>query len=306
MSRGTKVVLNYSPQTDIATKPTTNWKNLPYKSEGLDHKVELTDSETIVDSRIKTAGVPTRATVEGDIEVEFAKSAFDDLIEAAAGNLWTTNKLIFGGNVQKMFAIEKAFSDVALYHYFKGMRVNTFKLEIPEQGFIGATFGFTGQGYETGATAYSATPAATSVAQKASNITVGDIKINGSSLKGVACATAFSFELNNNIDSVPCLGGGLYPQNLLEMMADITGSMTLEYATVAQGYLGNQITGAPISIEATIKTPDNSSYVLTIPKAQISGSLPTGGKDRARAELSYTVIADVAADAPFITRTLTP
>ena len=90
------------------------------------------------------------------------------------------------------------------------------------------------------------------------------------------------------------------------MMADITGSMTLEYATVAQGYLGNQITGAPISIEATIKTPDNSSYVLTIPKAQISGSLPTGGKDRARAELSYTVIADVAADAPFITRTLTP
>ena len=190
--------------------------------------------------------------------------------------------------------------------YFKGMRVNTFKLDIPEQGFIGATFGFTGQGYETGATAYSATPAATSVAQKASNITVGDIKINGSSLKGVACATAFSFELNNNIDSVPCLGGGLYPQNLLEMMADITGSMTLEYATVAQGYLGNQITGAPISIEATIKTPDNSSYVLTIPKAQISGSLPTGGKDRARAELSYTAIADVAADAPFITRTLTP
>ena len=306
MSRGTKVVLNYAPQTDIATKPTTNWKNLPYKSEGLDHKVELTDSETIVDSRIKTAGIPTKASVEGDVQVEFAKTAFDDLMEAAAGNLWTTNKLIFGGNVQKMFAIEKAFSDVALYHYFKGMRVNTFKLDIPQQGFIGATFGFTGQGYETGATAYSATPAATSVAQKASNITVGDIKINGSSLKGVACATAFSFELNNNIDSVPCLGGGLYPQNLLEMMADITGSMTLEYATVAQGYLGNQITGAPISIEATIKTPDNSSYVLTIPKAQISGSLPTGGKDRARAELSYTVIADVAADAPFITRTLTP
>lgn len=306
MSRGTKVVLNYAPQTDVATKPTTNWKNLPYKSEGLDHKVELTDSETIVDSRIKTAGIPTKASVEGDIEVEFAKSAFDDLIEAAAGNLWATNKLVFGGNVQKMFAIEKAFSDVALYHYFKGMRVNTFKLDIPQQGFIGATFGFTGQGYETGAAAYSAAPAATSVAQKASNITVGDIKINGSSLKGVACATAFSFELNNNIDSVPCLGGGLYPQNLLEMMADITGSMTLEYATVAQGYLGNQITGAPISIEVTIKTPDNSSYVLTIPKAQISGSLPTGGKDQTRAELSYTVIAYVAADAPFITRTLTP
>ena len=82
MSRGTKVVLNYAPMTDVNTKPTTNWKNLPYKSEGLDHKVELTDSETIVDSRIKTAGIPTKASVEGDIEVEFAKSAFDDLTEA--------------------------------------------------------------------------------------------------------------------------------------------------------------------------------------------------------------------------------
>ena len=306
MSRGTKVVLNYAPQTDVATKPTTNWKNLPYTSESLDHKVELTDSETIVDSRIKTAGIPTKASVEGDVQVEFAKTAFDDLMEAAAGNLWATNKLIFGGNVQKMFAIEKVFGDVALYHYFKGMRVNTFKLEIPEQGFIGATFGFTGSGYENGSTAYSATPAATSMAQKASSITVGDIKINGSSLKGAACATSFSFELNNNIDSAPCLGGGLYPQNLLEMMADITGSMTLEYATVAQGYLNNQITGTPIAIEATINTPDGSSYVLTIPKAQVSGSLPTGGKDRAKAELSYTVIADVAADAPYITRTLKP
>lgn len=306
MSRGNRVVLNIAQQSDVDVVPQDNWKNLPYKSENLDHKVELTDSETITASRLKTAGIPTKASVEGDIEVEFAKGAFDDLMAAAAGNDWTGNKLIFGGDVQKMFAIEKGFADVGEYHYFKGMRVNTFKLDIPEQGFIGATFGFVGQGYEQGKAAYAVTPAVTNMSQKASSITVGDIKINGSTLKGVACAKSLSFEVTNNIDSVPCLGGGLYPRNLLEMMADITGSMTLAYASTAQTYLNNQITGTPISIEATINTPDGSSYTLTIPKAQISGSLPTGGKDLTNADISYTVIADTPADAPFITRTLKP
>ena len=71
MSRGNRVVLNIAQQSDVDIVPQDGWKNLPYKSENLDHKVELTDSETITASRLKTAGIPTKASVEGDIEVEF-------------------------------------------------------------------------------------------------------------------------------------------------------------------------------------------------------------------------------------------
>ena len=308
MSRGVKAVLAYAVQTDVAVKPLTGWKSFPRKSDSLNHKVEMTESETINDSRIKTAGLVTSASAEGDVECEFIKGTYDDLIAAAAGNVWAGGKVSFAGDVATMFALEKQHKDIdsGLYHYWGGMRVNTFKLDIPETGFIGLTFGFMGSGYENGSTAYSVTPTVSPTAPKAASITVGDIKINGSTMRNIACITQFSFEANNNIERQNCLGGGLYGAKLLEMMADITGSMTLEYATVAQGYLSTQITGTPIAIEATINTPDGSSYVLTVPKAQISGSLPTGGKDRTRAELSYTVIADVPADAPFITRTLKP
>lgn len=308
MSRGTKVVLLYAPQVAVNTVPLTGWKVLPRKSDSLNNNVEMTDSETIADSRIKTAGMVTSASSEGDIECEFIKSSYDDLIEAAAGNVWSDDVLTFGGDVVKMFAIEKAHKDISQFHLWKGMQVNSFKLDIPESGYIGCTFGFMGSGYENKLVTYSTSAAAAITSPKATALTVGDIKLDGSTLQGVACVTAFSFELTNNIEKQNCLGSGLYGANLLSMLADMTGSMTLAYGQKAQEILNNQLTGAPVSIEAIIKfgEGDEDSYILKIPKAQISGDIPSGGKDKLEASLTYSVYADSPDDAPTLTRTIAP
>ena len=308
MSRGTKVVLAYAPQPVAGTKPVTGWKILPRVSDSLNNTVELTDSETINDSRLKTAGMVTSAMAEGDIEVEMIKGAYDDLIAAAAGNAWVvgspvkTDTIVFGGDVVTNFAIEKAHKDITQYHYWSGMRLNGFKIDIPESGFIGMTFSFMGAGYDSAILPFSTAPAATVTSPKATSLSVSDIKIDNVTTKGVSCVTAFSFELTNNIDRQNCLGAGLYGSSLLEMMADMTGSITLAYSQKTQVMLDKQLTGAPVAIEATIKFPDNDTYVLTIPKAQISGDIPSGGKDRMEAQLTYTVYADTAADAPTLKR----
>lgn len=306
MSRGTKVVLAYAPQPTVDTVPTTAWKILPRVTDSLNNAMEMTESETINDSRVKTAGAITSATAEGDVEVEFIQSTYDDLLAAAAGNEWVANVLTFGGDVVKAFAVEKKHADINQYHYWKGMQVNTFKLDIPESGFIGMTFGFIGRGYEPKTAAVSKTPEAAKTSPKATSLNVGDIKINGESMKNLACVTAFSFELTNNIENQSCLGGGLYGSNLLAMLQDMTGSMTLAYSAKAQSILDTQLTGAPVKIEATITFPNSTdSYTLTIPKAQISGDLPSGGKDKLDATLSYSVYADLPADLPSITRVVT-
>ena len=303
MSRGSKVVLAYAPQTDVAVKPTTGWKVLPFKSNSLNNSVELTDSETIVDSRIKTAGMVTSATAEGDVSVEFIKSTYDDLIAAAAFNTWSTNVLTMGGNTSQLFAIEEKFGDVAQYHYWAGMAVNTWSLSIPETGFIEMTFGFMGQDYKTSTTAFSATPATAITAPKASSISVDSITIDGENLKGIACVTAFDFTLDNGIERQNCIGGGLYGAKQLEMMAAMTGNLTLAYGQKAQSILDKQLTGATVAIEAVIKLPDNSTYTLSIPKAQLSGDIPNGGMtDILNAQLSYTVVET----APTLTRSITP
>lgn len=304
MSRGTKVTLAYAPQTAVETKPVTGWKTLPRVSDSLNNTVELTDSETINDSRLKTAGMVTSANAEGDVEVEMIKGTYDDLIAAAAGNAWAvdsplgTNTITFGGDVVTNFAIEKNHKDITQYHYWSGMRVNSFSLDIPESGFIGMTFGFMGSGYETALTAYSTSPASAVTSPKATSLSVSDVKIDGITTQGVSCVTAFSFELTNNIERQNCLGAGLYGSKLLEMMADMSGSITLAYSQKTQEMLDKQLTGAPVAIETTINFPDGDTYVLTIPKAQVSGDLPSGGKDMLSAQLSYTVYADAPADAP--------
>ena len=80
----------------------------------------------------------------------------------------------------------------------------------------------------------------------------------------------------------------------------------MAYGKKAQEILNNQMTGAVVSIEALINFSDGSSYTLTIPKAQLAGDIPSGGRDKLEASLSYTVVADTIADAPYITRTLNP
>lgn len=307
MSRGTKVVIRYAEQLVDAVTPLSGWKVLPRKSDSLNNNVEMADSETIADSRVKTAGMVTSATAEGDVECELIKSTYDDLIAAAAGNDWDNDTLTFGGDVVKKFAIEKANTDINQFHLWLGMQVNSFKLDIPETGYIGCTFGFMGQGYENKLVAYSTAPAAAVTSPKATSLSVGDIKIDGSTLQGVACVTAFSFELTNNIENQNCLGSGLYGANLLAMLADMTGSMTLAYSQKAQEILNNQLTGKSVSIEATINFEDGTdSYKLFIPKAQVTGDVPSGGKDKLDAQLTYSVFADTPADYPTITRVNTP
>jgi len=308
-SRGTKTVLYSAVQTDIKVKPTTGWETFPRKTDSLNSTFELLDSETINDSRLKTPGAVISADASGDVECELIKGVYDKYIAAAAGNAWVvgtptgTSTLTFGGDVITMFALAKAHKDILQYHYWAGNRVNTMSLDIPEGGYAALTFGFMGSGYENAITDYVTSPTSVPVSPKVTSLNVTDIKIDGTTTKGTACATAFSFELTNNIERQNCLGAGLYGDELTEMMADMTGSITLKYSKRAQELLNKQMTAAPISIEVTLTFPGTSdTYVLKIPKAQLQGDIPSSGNEILQADLTYTVVADVPADAPTLTR----
>lgn len=312
-SRGTKVILYSAVQADVKVKPVTGWETFPRKTDSLNSTFELLDSETINDSRLKTPGAVISADASGDVECELIKGVYDKYIAAAAGNAWVpavppTNgsTLTFGGDLITMFALAKSHKDIQQHHYWAGNRVNTFKLDIPEGGYAALTFGFMGSGYENAITDYVTSPTSVPVSPKVTSLNVTDIKIDGTTTKGVACATAFSFELTNNIERQNCLGAGLYGDDLTEMMADMTGSLTLKYGQKAQSILNKQMTAAPIKIEVTLAFPDTAdTYTLTIPKAQISGDIPSGGNELLEASLTYTVVADTPADAPTLIRKVT-
>lgn len=229
MSRGSTIVVAYAPQTTNEV-PKTGWKILPYVSNGLSASFENTESQTITDSRLTQAGLVTGGQVQGDIEVEFAKDAYDDWLAAAAFSEWKSNVLTFAGNSAKTFAVEVGYKDVGIYHYYGGVRVNTLKLALSDTGYATCTFGVMGTDYKNqNDTPYSKSPTKSANLQRVTSLSVEDIKIDGVTTKGVACVTEFSFEIDNNIQAQKCLGDGIFAGALLEMMAKMSGAMTLAY-----------------------------------------------------------------------------
>lgn len=291
MSRGSKIQINYALQTTEEV-PKTGWKNLPYKSNGLTASFEKTESETITDSRISSAGLVTSGALSGDVEVEFAKTTYDDLLAAVACNEWARDALTFGGDTVKKYAFEVMFKDVGIYHYYGGARINTFELSLSDTGYATAKFGIMGSDYKNqNNTPYSVRPTSAGQLEKVTALSVEDIKIDGITTKGVACVTAFDFKIDNNIQEQRCLGGGIFAKNLLEMMAKMDGNMTLAYGQKAQEIVNKQMTGATVAIEITLKFADGSKYVLNIPKAQVNGETPNGGmNDLINQTVTYTVV----------------
>lgn len=301
MSRGSRIVVAYAPQTTKEI-PNTGWKILPYKSNGLSASFENTESETMPTAgrRIAQAGLVTGGQLQGDIEVEFAKDAYDDWLSAVAFSEWQGDVLTFAGNTAKTLAVEVAYKDVGIYHYYGGVRVNTLKLALSDTGYATCAFGVMGTDYKNqNDTPYSKSPTTAGNLQRVTSLSVEDIKIDGITTKGVACVTEFSFELDNNIQAQRCLGDGIFAGSLLEMTAKMSGAMTLAYGKKAQEIINKQMTGATVTIELTLKFQDGSKYVLAIPKAQVAGETPNGGmNDLIKQNVNYTVVEE----APTITK----
>ena len=126
----------------------------------------------------------------------------------------------------------------------------------------------TGLGYQERKTeSFAKTPTAQADTAKASGLSIGEIKVNGTKLD--VCVESFSFELDNQTEVQKCLGDNIYGGNILAMLTNITATLSLEL---------------PIKF-------GNNKYVIKIPKFQVSGEIPSpSGTDLVTVDLSYTVV----------------
>ena len=290
MSSGAKVVSAFAAQTDKDVLPMSGWKTLPNITNGLNNTTTLTDSEMLNGTRVKSAGMVTSGEITGDLSAELMYETYDDFIAAAFWNDWSAGGELTISDTRKFFAVSKDFTDIAAYYVFKGVHVNTMSIEVATDGIVSTTFGLMGLGYETKNTASFATSAAAPVlSPKASGISIGDIKHNDAPI-GV-CVEAFTFELDNQSEIQKCLGSNLYGGNIHAMIANASGSMTIAFSEKAYDILELQRTGGTMSIEVPIMFNDTDGYVITLPKVQISGDIPSPtGNELVTAEVTYSVV----------------
>jgi Phage tail tube protein len=305
MSSGAKQILQVARETTIGITPVPfNRQTLECTDVTIDGTVTKESSNSIADTRIARSSMITGAEYAGDIVIEAKFSPLvQDLMAAAAFNNWNGDVLTFGGDIRQTFSVLRGFKDVNDYHLFRGVHVNTFGIEIPETGLITMTFGVMALGRSNTDTIPTGTVTAADDNPKMSNVSVGDILIDGASQAGISCLTAFSFNWDNSMQIQRCLGNGIDPKKILEMVAAGTGSFTAAWSRNTSDMYEKQFTNKTISLRVPITDSEGNGYEILIPKAEITASLPSGGNsDTLSASFEYTIVDE----APTITRIPAP
>lgn len=299
MSSGAKQIVELAKETVNGTTPSPFARvRVPFTEITIDAAATKEDSNSILDSRLAQKGSITGVEYAGDLNSEWRFGVFDDLIAAAAFNNWQTDTpivdqdtLTFGGTTRQSFSVLRGYTDINNYHTFMGVHVNTLNISIPEQGLVTIGFGLMAKGRTVASSLPAGTVTTPTLTPTFSNVSVGDILIDGVSQVGVACITAFDFTWDNTMQVQRCLGAGLNIGALIETIANGTGSFTAAWSTGAAANYEKQFTNTTIGLQVVIKDSSNNEYVLTLPKVEITASLPSGGNSEVlQASFEYRVV----------------
>lgn len=307
MSSGSRQIVQIAKEVTRSTTPTPFVRSsLPFTEVSIDAAVNKEDSATILNSRLAQLGAITAIDYTGDISAEFRYGIYDELIAGAAYNTWTTGSpavgtdtLTFGGNLAQSFSVLRGYADINNYHVFRGMHVNTFNLTIGVDALATATFGMIGMGRTAASVLPTGTVTTPTLTPVISGISVDDITIDGVTQVGVACITDFEFNWDNTAEVQRCLGGKGAVGAVIATLADGTGSFTMAWSANGAVNYEKQFTGETIAISVSMKDSLGNAYVLTLPKVEITASLPSGGNaDILQADFEYRVVGQ----APTLTR----
>lgn len=298
MSSGSKQKTAFGVETTVGTQALT-WQTLAFTTNGLDEAPTTTESQSIKDSRIASGTLVTGSDIAGDIETEYAYGIQDDILPCVAYNPWVGDVLTFGGTTRKTLSILKAYTDINNYHVFTGCTVNTWALNIATDEIVTSTFGIMGLKREPSTTAPSGEVTPAPDVTPFTALSVGDIEFDDVAISGTMCATALNVTFDNTAQVQRCLNYENSAGAILETILNASGSVTLAWAVGSAALYEKQFKNIPVKIEWSIKDSIGNIYTITLPKVQLSMTLPTGASgDILTVDASFTV-ADVA---PYITR----
>jgi Phage tail tube protein len=138
--------------------------------------------------------------IGGDVVVELAYGAFDDILEAVLCGTWEDN-LLFPGVIRRSFTAVRQFTDLEAganpFQFFKGVEFNTMGISIAPEKIVEVTFGCVGRELIIGgAQLDGAADVAASTAKPIDSFT-GILTVDGAEVGSV---TEISLNIENGIE----------------------------------------------------------------------------------------------------------
>jgi hypothetical protein len=244
-------------------------------------------------------------TAAGDIVADLRKGDFDDFLQAAMLNSWSTNDLTVG--VTPMyFSIEDYAADVDQARLFTGMTVSTMGISLAPNQMVTTTFGMIGSNMSLGALQKTQTAASGNAPFDSYS---GDLAIGtaGSTPSASAIVTALDFTLNNSFAPTFVIGDSFAP-SLEYGRAEIEGSFTAYFENDA--LINRFLNETETALEVSVDDPTGANpYTFLFPRIKInSADVGVDGPTSRMISCSFVALYDTTATATgtnlLITRTV--
>lgn len=270
-SQGSRAGLSYVVESTFGTTPgTPSLIQLPYTTQSLSLSKERVTGTDIQPDRMLRVDRHGNRSAAGDIVADLRKADYDDFLESAFFNTFSTNVLKIG-TTPKYFSIEDAATDITQFRLFTGMAVSSLAVSIRPNQMVTGTFSMVGKDMTISGTSVDAVKTAASgnapFDAYSGALSIGDA---GGSLSSSAIVTGIDFTINNALAPTFVVGSASTPQ-LEYGMATVEGTITayFENAALINRFLNETETALQVSVD---DPTGSSDYTWLFPRVKINGA----------------------------------
>ncbi|MCJ8336668.1 MAG: phage tail tube protein, partial [Epibacterium sp.] len=267
-AQGSRTSLSYIKETDFGVLPSTpTFAKLPYNTLDLQPSKDRVEGNEIQADRMPRVDRHGNKQVGGPLEVDLRKGDFDELLEGAFFNTFSTDVLKIGTDLQ-YFSMEEHAEDITQFRLFSGLAVSSMNVSIAPNQMVTTSFDLVGkdmgQNQTTGSTG--GTPTASSTNQPFDSYS-GSISDGGSA---ISIVTSIDFSVTNSV--APTFVVGSDTASCLEYgRAVVEGTMTVYYED--ETLINKFLNETESSIEVSVDDPTGANpYTFLFPRVKYNGA----------------------------------
>lgn len=287
-AQGSRSSLSYITETTFGTTPSGNFQNLPFSTHSLNLTKDRVTGNDIQADRMPRVDRHGNRQVSGDIVVDLRDTDYDDFLEAAMLNTWSSDVLKVGVT-PKYFSIEDYAADIDQARLFTGCTVSSMAISLAPNQMVTTTFGMVGK--DMSISTVEKTQDAPSGAQPFDAYS-GDLAIgNVGNSSAVAIVTGLDFTLTNSFAPTFVIGDDSAP-SLEYGQAVVEGTLTayFEDASLINRFLNEVESELVVSVDDPTGL---NAYTFTFPKIKInSADVGVDGPTSRMINLSFVALYD--------------
>lgn len=303
-AQGSRSSLSYITEVTKGVTPAGNKQAIPFSTHSLNVTKETVEGTDILPHSQQTVSRHGNKQVGGDIVVDLRTTVYDDFLESALMNVWTSDVLKLG-NTPKYFSIEDYATDIDQARLFTGCTVSSVAISMAPNQMITTTFTIVGEDGTISQT--ESTTDAVVNAQPfdsySGTLSLGDA---GGTLTEVGEVTSLEFTVDNVVTPTFVIGSNV--ANCLSFgTKSVTGTMTVLYEDAA--FLNRFLNEVESAFQVTVNDPTGSNeYAFDFYRVKFNtGDVPVTGGEIRSVSISFTALYDEAEETTMaITRPTTP